>query len=277
METNQQKSAIRQPRSTWWGRFQFIGPSIILTATLIGSGELILTTTFGAQVGFQALWLIVASCLLKVAIQEAIGCFTISSGETTLVALNSLPGPRVRVGWPVWMWLIIVLLGAIQLGGISLVVGECLQLITGNLAPNVWAPIVCALCLAMLFSGSYKVVERVSTILVSLFSISIVLSAVMVQWTEYAVTWGQLAEGFSFQLPQASDIKEEGAGMAVAIVGVVGLSPTEIVYYPYWCVESRVNDLRDRQAVNVMPQSATRFAGRLVPAPFPPAADRALR
>ena len=59
----------------------------------------------------------------------------------------------------------------------------------------------------------------------------------MVQWTEYAVTWSQFADGFSFQLPGAGNVKEAGAGMALAIVAAVGLSPTEIIYYPYWCVE----------------------------------------
>lgn len=236
------QSAIQQPPDTWLQSFRFIGPSIILTATLVGSGELIVTTTYGAQVGFQALWLIIATCFLKVAIQEAIGRYTISSGDTTLVALNKLPGPRWRMGWPVWIWLIAVLLGAIQLGGISIVVGECLQLITQaflpqTFLPRVWAPIVCLVCLIILFKGRYQVVERVSTTLVSLFSISIILSAIMIQWTEYAVTWSQLASGFSFQLPRAEDVKEAGAGMALAIVAAVGLSPTEIVYYPYWCVE----------------------------------------
>ena len=162
------QSAIQQPPDTWLQRFRFIGPSIILTATLVGSGELVVTTTYGAQVGFQALWLIIVTCFLKVALQEAIGRYTISSGDTTLVALNKLPGPRWQVGWPVWIWLIAVLLGAIQLGGISIVVGECLQLITQSLLPQtllprVWAPIVCLGCLILLFKGRYQVVERVST------------------------------------------------------------------------------------------------------------------
>ena len=82
---------IKAPPTTFWRRFRFIGPSLILTATLIGSGELIVTTTYGAQAGFKALWLIVAACFLKVAIQEALGRYTISSGDTSLVALNRLP------------------------------------------------------------------------------------------------------------------------------------------------------------------------------------------
>ena len=204
-------SQIRQPPKIFFQRFRFIGPSLILTATLVGSGELIVTTAFGAQAGFQALWLIVGACFLKVAVQEAIGRYTISCGDTSLIALDRLPGPRWGAGWAVWAWLIAVLLGVVQLGGIALTVGECLQLATGLLAPLTWAPIICAVCLAILITGHYQVVERASMVLVSLFSISIIASAVMIQWTQYAISWPQLVEGFTFRLPRADEFVE-GAG-----------------------------------------------------------------
>ena len=34
-----------------------IGPGMVLAASIVGSGELIATTTLGAQVGYTALWL----------------------------------------------------------------------------------------------------------------------------------------------------------------------------------------------------------------------------
>ncbi|MBI82804.1 MAG: iron transporter [Planctomycetaceae bacterium] len=226
---------IKAPPTTFWQRFRFIGPSLILTATLIGSGELIVTTTYGAQTGFKALWLIVAACFLKVAIQEALGRYTISSGDTSLVALNRLPGPRWRAGWAVWIWLICVILGAVQLGGIALTVGECLQVTGKGFSARMWAPCVCAVCWAILCTGRYQVVEKTSMVLVSLFSISIIGSAISVQWTRFAISWSQILAGFSFQLPRAADFVEGGS--ALAVIAVVGLSATEIIYYPYWCLE----------------------------------------
>ena len=129
---------IKAPPTTFWRRFRFIGPSLILTATLIGSGELIVTTTYGAQAGFKALWLIIAACFLKVAIQESLGRYTISSGDTSLVALDRLPGPRWGAGWAVWVWFICVILGAVQLGGIALTVGECLQVTWPGVSARWW-------------------------------------------------------------------------------------------------------------------------------------------
>ena len=263
-------TAIRQPPTTFLGRFRHIGPSLVLTATLVGSGELVLVTVFGAQAGFCALWLILCTCFLKVAIQQVLGRYTISSGDTGLEAINRLPGPKLQAAWPVWVWLICVLLGAIQLGGIALVVGECIDLAvdasdveagtesqsdpaaqpedatSGKVSSNgavrswgsrQWAPLVCLVCFLMLLSGHYQVVERISVLLVSIFSISIIVSAVLIQWTPYAVSVDQILDGLTFQLPQAGEISEGGLGLALAIVAIVGLSPTELVYYPYWCLE----------------------------------------
>ena len=40
-----------------------IGPGLVLAGSIVGSGELIATTTTGAQAGFTLLWLVLAGCL----------------------------------------------------------------------------------------------------------------------------------------------------------------------------------------------------------------------
>lgn len=228
---------ILQPPEKLWGRFLFIGPSLVLTATLVGSGELIITTTFGAQAGFTGLWLIVGACFLKVAMQESLGRYAISESETGLQILDRIPGPRFLAGWGIWVWLLVVLAGAIQLGGVADIVGQSMNILIPNLSARAWAPIMCFVCLAILFSGRYGVVETVSVVLVSLFSISIIICSMLIQRTPFAVSWSDIAAGFQFQLPAAGAIKEGGLGLTVSIVAAVGLSATELIYYPYWCLE----------------------------------------
>jgi hypothetical protein len=87
-----------------------IGPGLVLAASIVGSGELIATTTLGAQVGYSALWIIVLSCAIKPVVQAELGRYTIASGETGLEALDHLPGPRLGVGWLVWAWAALVLM-----------------------------------------------------------------------------------------------------------------------------------------------------------------------
>lgn len=247
-------SGIQSPPRGVLNQLKYVGPSLIITATLVGSGELLATTTFGAKIGFAGMWLIVGACLVKVALQEALGRYTISSGETTLDALTHLPGPK---NWAVWFWLLVVLSTAVQLGAVSRVVGEAIALVIsetmdvqplGGRPPSdvvganaasalasgqefIWAPVSCLVCLLMLYNGKYSIVERVSSLFVSAFSISTIGCAVAAQWTPYAASWSEISSGFRFELPP------QGVGMALGIVAIVGLSASELVYYGYWCLE----------------------------------------
>ena len=228
----------KDPPATLRGQLRFVGPSLILTATLVGSGELIITTIFGAKLGFVALWVIVASCVLKVAMQDAMGRYTISSGKTALEAIDSLPGPRWLAGWGVWFWLAVILLLTAQAGGIAMVVGEALSLLferhagfLGEVSPRDWAPVVCIAAAVLLYSGRYRVIEYVSVIAVCLFSVSIIVCSLLIQSTPYAISAVEVSEGFQFKLPDA------GLGMTLALVGAVGLSSTDFINYPHWCLE----------------------------------------
>ena len=48
---------IKQPPATLFGRLQFLGPGFILSASIVGSGELIATTLL-AKAGFVMFWII---------------------------------------------------------------------------------------------------------------------------------------------------------------------------------------------------------------------------
>ena len=122
------RNAVREPPATLWLALQQIGPGIILAGSVIGTGELLLTTSLGADYGFLFLWLILFSCLVKVIVQIELGRYAISSGKPTLGVLNELPGPRLRVHWLVWWWLFLVIATVSQLGAMVGGVGQALNL-----------------------------------------------------------------------------------------------------------------------------------------------------
>ena len=86
------RSASRRIRSS--RAIRQIGPGLILAASIVGTGELINTTSLGAKAGFSLLWLILLSCVIKVFVQVELGRYAITHGQTTLAAFDSLPGPR---------------------------------------------------------------------------------------------------------------------------------------------------------------------------------------
>ena len=109
--------------------FSRVGPGLVLAASIVGSGELIATTTLGAQVGYAALWVILVSCIVKPVIQAEMGRYTIATGETALEAMNHVPGPRFGVGWVVWAWAITVALTMAQVGGMLGGVSQVMHLL----------------------------------------------------------------------------------------------------------------------------------------------------
>ncbi|MBT4867758.1 MAG: Nramp family divalent metal transporter [Planctomycetaceae bacterium] len=119
---------VVEPPKDFIGILKRLGPGLIIAGSIVGSGELIATTKTGAQAGMTLLWLVIIGCVIKVFVQIELGRYTISHGETTLAALDRVPGPRMRVNWIVWFWLIMMLVGLGQVGGIVGGVGQALAL-----------------------------------------------------------------------------------------------------------------------------------------------------
>jgi hypothetical protein len=101
---------------------------MILAGAIVGSGELIATPKVGADAGFWLLWLIILGCVLKVFVQIEFGRHTIIWGQTSLAALDMLPGPRWKVNWLLWWWFAVVALIVSQNGGIVGGVGQALAM-----------------------------------------------------------------------------------------------------------------------------------------------------
>ncbi len=221
---------IRTPPDTLGGRLRFLGPGLITAGSIVGSGELIATTTLGAKVGFYALWLILISCLIKVVLQEELGRFTIGSGETTLRAFDEIPG-RMHVSWVIWWWIAMIVAVTFQLGGIVGGVGQALHLAWPQLSVNVWTIIITAAGIALLVRGGYGLIERVSVFMVVVFTFITVICAILVQWTPHAFSLADFAEGLTLKLPKG------GAAIAFAAFGITGVGAVELVMYPYWAVE----------------------------------------
>ena len=225
-------TAVREPPRTLLGTLRNIGPSLIVTANIVGSGELIMTTALGASAGFVALWVILVSCAVKVVVQLEFGKHAIASGETTLLAFNRLPGPRWRsVSWSLIVWLTVKLIQLIQYGGMVGAVALSLNLAFPWATTGVWAWTCGLTASALVWWGRYRFIERTAIALTATFSFVTLACAALLQWTPYRITGSMLAEGLTLELPAAS------VGVALAAFGLTGVSADEIISYPYWCLE----------------------------------------
>lgn len=226
------EDAVREPPVTFAGKFRQLGPGFILSAAIVGSGELIATTTLGARAGFITFWVILLSCLVKVTLQLEFGKHAIYSGETIMAAFNRLPGPRLgKANWSIWAWLFIQLFKLLQVGGIIGGVAIALNIAFSFLPVPVWVLISAISAALLVYKGYYGSVEKLCLIMIGLFTLLTFVSLFSLQYTEYALSWDDLASGLSFSLPPAA------VGVAIAAFGITGVGGDEIMYYNYWCLE----------------------------------------
>ena len=204
---------------------------MVLAASIVGSGELIATTTLGAQVGFAALWIILVSCAIKPVVQGELGRYTIATGRTGLEGFNRFPGPRLGVGWLVWAWAITVSLTLLQVGGMYGGVAQVLHLVVPAVSLNVWVAVCLAFTIAILVGGGYTRIERLAVVKVGLFTTLTIFAAAVLLRRPGAISTSDLLNGLSFELPSA------GLSTAIAVFGITGVGATELVMYPYWCIE----------------------------------------
>jgi Mn2+/Fe2+ NRAMP family transporter len=119
---------MRSPPRTLGQTLRQLGPGMIVAAAVVGSGELIATTKVGAEAGFSLLWIILIGCTIKVFAQVEFGRYTVTWNRTGLQALDSVPGPRWRVNWLLWYWVLVMALSLSQQGGIVGAVGQTLSI-----------------------------------------------------------------------------------------------------------------------------------------------------
>jgi manganese transport protein len=221
-----------------------IGPGMILAAAIVGSGELIATTTLGAEEGYRLLWLILLSCLIKPIVQAELGRYTIATGEPTLESLSRVPGPRWKVGWVAWGWAITVFITLLQVGAMYGGVAQVMALLVPSVPVRAWVGVFLAVTLLLLLGGGYQRVERLAVVKVGLFTLLTVLAAVLlVRRPEFSLA--PVLEGLRFDLPV------HGVATAVAVFGITGVGTNELAMYPYWCVEkgyARFSGPRDGSA-----------------------------
>jgi manganese transport protein len=228
---------VREPPTTLRQALRKTGPGMILAASIVGTGELIATTHAGAKAGFAILWLVVISCFIKVFVQIELGRFAISSGETTLTSFARLPGPgRLLTWWWFFMMLTTQAQISAMIGGVGytiyMVIPEATEGLDRPALP--WAAAVALGTALLLVRGTYQRIERSMVVLVVLFTVLTVACVLLLPFNErFAFGWGDLAGGLTFHVPTDRAV----ILAAVAMIGITGVGASELIAYPYWCIE----------------------------------------
>jgi Mn2+/Fe2+ NRAMP family transporter len=226
---------------TFLERIKFIGPSVIVTGSVVGSGSIVMTPLLGAAAGFLLLWWLLLSMWSKPIIQAEISRYIVVTKKTFLEAFADMPGFKTTIqgkttSWLVWFMFIGVIPSIAGMGGLAGAVAEAGNTMFPLLSTEAWVAISCLLTWLLLYFGSYKSLERTLLVMVIFFSFMTLVIAIAMQSTEYQVNFDQISQGLSFSFPT------EYLPLALAVFGFTGISYGEIMAYTYWCLEKGYAD-----------------------------------
>jgi manganese transport protein len=219
--------------------FRNLGPGPLIAAAFIGPGTVTVCTLAGANFGFSLLWALVLSIVATVILQEISGRIGIITGSDLSTLLrNQRENQTFRI-FSMILILVAVVLGnaAYESGNISganlglefywktptlEILG--LQLQSGNLLLGIIAFI-------LLWTGSYKTLERTLVALVILMSIAFSITAVLTQPDMSLLLAGFIPKWNAAEIPTL-----------VALIG------TTVVPYNLFLYASLVNKRWQRKA-----------------------------
>lgn len=231
----QPEGALEDPPKGWRATLKYLGPSVIISATIVGSGEIILTASLGAAVGYSMLWWVLFSCWSKSILQAELARYIVLSGDTYLRAINRIPGripgPRGDFAWPIGLGLIGFATGLTGLGGLIGGAGQAVVLFFPGFEPLFAVAVLAVLAAFLLGSGSYQHLERVMLLFVMTFTVLTVTGALLMQGTDYATRLEDVVSGFQFEFSTSFAV------LALAAYGYTGVNSGEISAYSYWCIE----------------------------------------
>ena len=232
---------MQKAPKTFLERIKFIGPSVIVTGSVVGSGSIVMTPLLGAAAGFLLLWWLLLSMWSKPIIQAEISRYIVVTKKTFLEAFADMPGFKTTIqgkttSWLVWFMFIGVIPSIAGMGGLAGAVAEAGNTMFPLLNTEAWVVISCLLTWLLLYFGSYKSLERTLLVMVIFFSFMTLVIAIAMQSTEYQVSFDQISQGLSFSFPT------EYLPLALAVFGFTGISYGEIMAYTYWCLEKGYAD-----------------------------------
>lgn len=210
------------------GRWRLIGPGIVAAATGVGAGDLVATLVAGSMFGYALLWAAIVGAVLKIALAEGVGRWSLATGRTIFDGWASLGGAAGgRLNWASAYFAVYVVVWGFVYGATAMTASAlplAALLDGGPLALDLkaWAMIAGMAGLVLVWFNRYPVFEKLMTALVGLMFVTVVGLAAIV-----APDLPALLRGLVPMMPAGSTFYTLG------LIGGVGGTIT-LAAYGYW-------------------------------------------
>jgi Mn2+/Fe2+ NRAMP family transporter len=198
-------------------RWKIIGPGLVVAATGIGAGDLVATMVAGSNYGYALLWAVILGVVVKIALVEGAGRWTLATGRTIFDGWKSLGL------WAVVYFGIYVVVWGFSYGAAAMSgVGLALNGLFPGLDVRYWAMLAGLAGLLLVWFGKYKPFENVMAVLIGVMFVTVVGSALLT-----TPNLGQIAAGLVPIIPDGAVLNT--LGLAGGVGGTITLAA-----YGYW-------------------------------------------
>jgi Mn2+/Fe2+ NRAMP family transporter len=215
-----QEPGLEHELATEKPRWNIIGPGLVVAATGIGAGDLVATLVAGSRYGYALLWAAVLGVVIKIALVEGAGRWTLATGRTIFDGWKSL-GLWATVYFGVYIVVWGLSYGAAAMSSTALPLAALFPQV-----PLIWFAIASGLIgAAIVWLGRYRAFEYVIAVLVGLMFLTVVGAAVIT-----VPNLGEIVRGLVPAIPDGSVFYT--LGLAGGVGGTITLAA-----YGYWLQE----------------------------------------
>jgi Mn2+/Fe2+ NRAMP family transporter len=202
-------------------RLKWLGPAFIWMLSSAGSGELLFTPIIASQYGYELLWAMLLSVLLKWFINREIGRYTVCTGFSVFEGFAQIKGPS---NWVVWFILLPQLpIAVATIAGLLGTAAIALTLLV-PVSLQILVTIILVVCVLVIVLGQYAVLEKTTTLLAILSTLIVLVAAVSTGPDMVA-----MASGMTFSIPKEADYEEILPWIGFLLAGSSGL-----MWFSFW-------------------------------------------
>jgi len=208
-------------------KFPQIGPAFLVTAAFIGPGTVITASLAGANYGYALLWALLFSTVATMVLQEMSARLGIITQQGLGENIRSqLSNPFARSLGVLLVVSAIVIGNAAYQGGNISAAGLGVSAIVPSLPANIWPFLIGVMAFLLLWTGSYKVIEKTLITLVALMSFAFVITMIMTKPDIVSLITGLLTP----KIP---------AGATLTVIALIG---TTVVPYNLFLHASTIHE-----------------------------------
>jgi Mn2+/Fe2+ NRAMP family transporter len=179
---------------SWLHMLRAFGPGAIIATVTVGTGETIFAPRAGATFGYALFWVIVLAVFSKAVLVYTGARHLVLTGEHPLQAWARFPGPRRWV--PMLMGLLVVIAFPLWLATLADAIGSLCIWITGigsqTSGRQMWGSAILVAAMLLTLVQTYRVIERVSIIILGLKIVFILIAVLWVNPDWLAAAWSAI-------------------------------------------------------------------------------------